>query len=78
MFARTKGFVAFNATLLGEVVAVGPVGEMLLVTVTTPEKPFMLVMLRREELDEPGASMIGPTWNGVCNENVGRLVNVPV
>jgi hypothetical protein len=59
-------------------VTVGPDGETLLVTVTIPEKLFMLVMLRRKELDEPGASMIGPTWNGVCNENVGRLVNVPV
>jgi hypothetical protein len=78
MFTRTVWLVAFNNALLGEIVTAGPDGETLLVIVTTPEKPFMLVMLRRKELDEPGESMIGPTWDGVCSENVGRLVNVPV
>ena len=78
MFTRREGLVAFNSTLLAERVTAGPDGETLLVIVTTPEKPFMLVTLSRKELDEPGGSITGPRRDGGCRENVGRLVKVPV
>jgi hypothetical protein len=51
---------------------------MLLVIVTSPEKPPMLVMFRMMKLDEPGVSVTGPIGNIVVRENVGTSVKVAV
>jgi len=77
-FARANGIVEFKLTLLGEMVAVGPVGDTVPVIATTPEKPFRLVALTRKKPEEPCASPINLTGDSVCNENVGRLANIAV